>query len=351
MSQSQEDLELQEQLAMLGMDVGDVLGDVAKETKVEMSVPNPAQQVAEAQVVQPTQTTIVSQPTQPISTTPMNNKVVENNIPVKPVKEPATVTPEHVAPATQSDEIVFVDLARAVNTQKTPWLRLKDNERSRILIPDLRKAIPMKVHYLQGLGYFKCLSAYTPEGYLSSPAECCGKKDPITGKMVPRFDDNGNEIKAKNRYLLPVIEYPVDKNNHNSLIPGQVPQLKMWNMNAVEWNDLISAVQGCADNPEDLSTADLTNIDFALYKDTSSKFKTISISVTPKTFRPQFEAQIQAELVKLSDTEMYKDALKEARKILPIEVIVNNYNSQEALNNAVNDAIANSTMGNQDLGI
>lgn len=347
-----EDLELQEQLKLLGMDVGDVLTNVASEnivteTEVKASVPNPAQQFAEAQVVQPTQTTVVSQPTQPVE-----------NITIKPAKSVVTdvtpqtvVTNKPVAPVADSDEIVFVDLARAVNTQKTPWLRLKDSERSRVLIPDLGKAIPMKVHYMKGLGYFKCLSSYTPEGWLDQPAECCRKRDPLTGTMVPRLDEDGNEIKAKNRYLLPVIEYPVDKSNHNSLVPGQIPQLKMWNMNAVEWNDLISAVQGCADNPEDLSTADLSNIDFALYKDTSSKFKTISISVTPKTFRPQFEAQIQAELAKLNDTEMYKDALKEARKLVPIEVILNNYANQEAMNAAVEDAMNNSTMGNQDLGI
>jgi len=342
-----EDQELQEQLKLLGMDVGDIVGDVVtnvasenivNEAEVKASVPNPAQQFAEAQVVQPTQTTVVSQP---VKTTVINNSQ----------PQPIVTSKQPVAPVADSDEIVFVDLARAVNTQKTPWLRLKDNERSRVLIPNLGKAIPMKVHYMKGLGYFKCLSSYTPEGWLDQPAECCRKRDLLTGTLVPRLDEDGNEIKAKNRYLLPVIEYPVDKSNHNSLVPGQVPQLKMWNMNAVEWNDLISAVQGCADNPDDLSTADLSNIDFALYKDTSSRFKTISISVTPKTFRPQFEAQIQAELAKLNDTEMYKDALKEARKVVPIEVILNNYANQEAMNAAVEDAMNNSTMGNQDLGI
>lgn len=347
-----EDLELQEQLKLLGMDVGDIISTENNNVETVTEHPNTvvteapkvasnsAQQFAEAQVVHPTQTRVV-QPADTIAFRPENtDTIVVNTQPKQPV-----------APVADSDEIVFVDLARAVNTQKTPWLRLKDSERSRVLIPDLGKAIPMKVHYMKGLGYFKCLSSYTPEGWLDQPAECCRKRDPLTGTMVPRLDEDGNEIKAKNRYLLPVIEYPVDKSNHNSLVPGQIPQLKMWNMNAVEWNDLISAVQGCADNPEDLSTADLSNIDFALYKDTSSKFKTISISVTPKTFRPQFEAQIQAELAKLNDTEMYKDALKEARKIVPIEVILNNYANQEAMNAAVEDAMNNSTMGNQDLGI
>ena len=347
-----EDLELQEQLKLLGMDVGDIIEEtpsvkVEESPKVETTVSNPAQQFAEAQVVQPTQTQ-VSQPVDTMTIRPAEKpaKSIAVNVAPQPV-----VTNKPVAPVADSDEIVFVDLARAVNTQKTPWLRLKDSERSRVLIPNLGKAISMKVHYMKGLGYFKCLSSYTPEGWLDQPALCCRKRDPLTGTLVPRLDEDGNEIKAKNRYLLPVIEYPVDKSNHNSLIPGQVPQLKMWNMNAVEWNDLISAVQGCADNPEDLSTADLSNIDFALYKDTSSKFKTISISVTPKTFRPQFEAQIQAELAKLNDTEMYTDALKEARKLVPIEVILNNYANQEAMNAAVEDAMNNSTMGNQDLGI
>ena len=79
-----EDLELQEQLKLLGMDVGDVLTNVASENivneaEVKASVPNPAQQFAEAQVVQPTQTTVVSQSTQPVETTTIKPEVsVEN---------------------------------------------------------------------------------------------------------------------------------------------------------------------------------------------------------------------------------------------------------------------------------
>lgn len=376
-----EDLELDEQLKILGVNLGEGISaapsiedDINEVVNVE---PNSGE-VIETPVVpaQPVQAKIPTEVStvgtipapnvtpQPIVTAAkseletvvkedlkqaaeeMAKKSVATSTPAPTVK----VAPAKPAPAADNDELVFVDLAKAVNTQKTPWLRLKDNERSRILVPDLSKTINIKVHYLKGLGFVKCLSKYTPEGWIDVPAQCCKKYNPVTGEFGPRFDEDGKEIKAKNRYLLPVIEYPVGKDNHNSLIPGQMPQLKMWNLNVMEWNNLISAIQGCAENPQDLSTADLNSIDFALYKDAKTQFKTITISVTPKSFRPQFEPQIKAEIAKLTK-EFFVDALKEARKVVSEETIVNNYNNQESINNAVNNAIEAQTMGGQDLDI
>lgn len=348
MATEKSDLDLEEQLAILGVDLGGVVNEApapaaqVQSTPVSIKEEIPAPQEEIVTSVKQAVNTIVAneqvsaQVVQPTQTTPQTTVgVTHQNIP--PVQ------------SNTSDEVVFIDLAKAVNTQKTPWLRLKDGERSRILIPDLKKVIPIRVHYMKGLGFFKCLSSYTPEGWLDQPAECCCKRNEA-GTMMPRLDEEGKEIKSKRRYLVPVIEYPVNKDNHNQLVPGQQPQLKMWNMNYVEWGDLLSAVQGCADNPDDLSTADISSIDFSLFKDASSQFKTIKVTVTPKTFRPQFEAQIQGELSKMTQ-DFFKDSLKEARKILPIETIVNSYNAQEAMNDAVNSAIENPTMGNQGLDI
>lgn len=348
MATEKSDLDLEEQLAILGVDLGGVVNEA----------PAPAVQVQSAPVqtkeeIPAPQEEIVTSVKQAVNTVVANEQVSAQVVqPTQTVlQQTVEVTHQNVPPipSNTSDEVVFIDLAKAVNTQKTPWLRLKDGERSRVLIPNLQKVIPIRVHYMKGLGFFKCLSSYTPEGWLDQPAECCCKRNEV-GTMMPRLDEEGKEIKAKKRFLVPVIEYPVNKDNHNQLVPGQLPQLKMWNMNFVEWGDLLSAVQGCADNPDDLSTADISNIDFALYKDASSQFKTIKVTVTPKSFRTQFEPQIQAEISKMT-SEFFKDSLKEARKILPIETIVNSYNAQEAMNAAVNSAIENPTMGNQGLDI
>lgn len=357
-----QDLDLEEQLAILGVDLG---GGVSA-NPVQTTIPQPqmaenptnagvvtnsvvnnnsglsvsnSQLASEADVVQTTVTRAVPQPQVTNTVQQAVNTVAKTTVP--PAK-PAT------APA-NNDEVVFIDLARAVNTQKTPWLKLKDNEWSRVLILDLKKAIPIKVHYIKGLGFVKCLSTYTPEGWLDQPALCCKKRGP-TGELIPRLDEDGNEIKAKSRFLVPVIEYPVDKSNANKLVPGQTPVLKMWNMNVVEWGDLLNAVKACADDPDDLSTADLTNVDFLLNKDTSSRFKTINISASPKCLRGNFEANIQAEIAKFTQ-EFYTTALKESRKIASEETIANSYAAQEAVNNAVNSVIENQSMGNQDLDI
>ena len=369
MANVNEDLDLEEQLAILGVDLGNgataAPSTVSTTVPVQNTVPTPQtpenptnagivtnnvvpqpviqEQVnaqAAAQVVQTTTTQVVPQPQVSNTVQKAVNTVAQNTVQTaKPAAKPAT----------DNNEVVFIDLARAVNTQKTPWMRLKDNEWSRVLILDLQKVIPIKVHYIKGLGFVKCLSSYTPEGCLDQPSQCC-RKIGHKGEMIPRLDEDGNEIKAKNRYLVPVIEYPVDKSNANKVVPGQTPVLKMWNMNAVEWGDLLTAVKGCAEDPDDLSTADLTTVDFLLHKDTTSRFKTISISTSPKCLRGNFEANIQAEIAKFNQ-EFYTTALKEARKVVSEETIVNNYAAQEQANSVVNSIIENNAMGNQDLDI
>lgn len=359
MSNNNDDLELEEQLAMLGVDLGN---------GVNVKAPEPVQQV-----VKPAQNTI-PQPFTPEN--PLNTGVVTNNIvqqaPIQqtmqeqvnqqaqaqvvhttttagnPISQPVqTVAP---APQKENNEVVFLDLARAVNSQKTPWLRLKDNEWSRVLFLGLDKIIPIKCHYIKGLGYVKCLSRVDDNGYSLLDGDCCSKYDPSTGKRVQRIDDYGNSVKPKNRYLVPVIEYPVDKANANKLIPGQNPQIKMWNMNAVEWGDLVEGIQAIADDPDDLSTADLTNIDFLLHKDASGQFKTTSVKASPKCYRNDFAAVVQSEAAKFTK-DFYMTALKESMKNVSPETIINAYDREEAENRMVNNMIQNNTMGNQDLDI
>ena len=359
-----DDLELEEQLAMLGVDLGN---------GVNAKAPEPVQQV-----VQPVQNT-VPQPFTPEN--PTNVGVITNSVaPQQTVQQVAqeqtnaqaqaqvvhttTTTNPQVgvsyttpaiakaapAPQKENNEVVFLDLARAVNSQKTPWLRLKDNEWSRVLFLGLDKIIPIKCHYIKGLGYVKCLSRVDDNGYSLLDGDCCSKYDPSTGKRVQIIDDYGNQVKPKNRYLVPVIEYPVDKANANKLIPGQNPQIKMWNMNAVEWGDLVEGIQAIADDPDDLSTADLTNIDFLLHKDASGQFKTTSVKASPKCYRNDFAAVVQSEAAKFTK-DFYMTALKESMKNVSPETIINAYDREEAENRMVNNMIQNNTMGNQDLDI
>lgn len=407
MSNNNDDLELEEQLAMLGVDLGN---------GVNVKAPEPVQQV-----VKPTQNTIPQPftPENPLNTGVVTNSVIpQPNLGVEgvntdglneevvnsqeslykvemtqsavkpqgvvqntenyaqrqvqntlqqqvnqqaqaqvvhttttagnPISQP--VQPVAPAPQKENNEVVFLDLARAVNSQKTPWLRLKDNEWSRVLFLGLDKIIPIKCHYIKGLGYVKCLSRVDDNGYSLLDGDCCSKYDPSTGKRVQRIDDYGNSVKPKNRYLVPVIEYPVDKANANKLIPGQNPQIKMWNMNAVEWGDLVEGIQAIADDPDDLSTADLTNIDFLLHKDASGQFKTTSVKASPKCYRNDFAAVVQSEAAKFTK-DFYMTALKESMKNVSPETIINAYDREEAENRMVNNMIQNNTMGNQDLDI
>jgi len=361
----EKDIDLEEQLAILGVDLGS--GVAAKpEATVQTTgtatiptpytpenptnvgvvtnniVPEPIQQVVQKQVNEQAQAQVVQQTV----TNPQVGISQSTTIPVAPKQ----VVSKQVAP--QDDEVVFIDLAKAVYSQKTPWMRLKDNEWSRVLIVDLAKTQPMKLHYIKGLGWIKCLSKYTPEGWLDQPCHCCRKLVRTPNGLVweTRLDEDGNEIKAKNRYLVPVIEYPVDKNSGKKIVPGQLPQLKMWNMNAVEWGDLVKAVQAIADDPDDLYSADLTNVDFLLHKDPSSRFKTIDITAMPKSFRSDFEANIKDEIGKLNQ-EFFSVALKEARKVVSEETIINAYNNMEQTAQAVNTALDDMIQGSQDLSI
>ena len=352
------DLDLEQQLATLGVNLGGITS-ATNEIPLPKTpenptnagvvtntvVPQPVHQVVQEQVNRQAQAQVVQQTT----TNP------QAGVSYTTVQQPAS-KPVAKAQPQQDEELVFIDLAHAVNTQKTPWLRLKDNEYSRVLFLGLDKILPQKMHYIKGLGWCKCLSTYNEDGWLETPAQCCKKlvNTPNGPTLFPRLDEDGNELKAKSRFLIPVIEYPVDKTNANKVIPGQLPKLKMWNMNAVEWGELREGVQAISENPDDLSTADLTNVDFILHKDTTGRFKTISVKVTPKCLRENYADAINAEIAK-ADKEFYVTAVKEARKVVSEETMAQTLDSleatAEAVNNAVNQAIENNTMGNQMLDI
>lgn len=203
----------------------------------------------------------------------------------------------------------------------------------------------MRLHYLEGIGWVKCCSKYDANGFMVEPALCCKKV--VNGTFVDRLGEDGKPVKAKQRFLLPVIEYPVDRTNGNKVIPGDTPKLKVWNLNYVEMDNLRKAVQGCADDPNDLSSVDLSAIDFKLNKEKSG-FKVISVSVAPTSLRAQFATEIDAEISKLNN-DFLKTARDESRRIVTEETIANMMDSKEAINAQVNSVIENQDASNESI--
>lgn len=379
-NQNEMSADLAEQIAMLGVDVNEVVTNTSKSEAVftPYTPENPTnvgivtntivstQPVAKPieTVVRPAETaetlkgevefgTITNQTTQPIQQVVQQQinqqssaQVVQpttTTVSYQTVSKPATA----VAPKDDDDELVFVNLAQAVHTTKTPFLKLKDDEWTRIALLGLNYLIPLRLHYLEGIGWVKCCSKYDDNGFLIEPALCCKKV--VNGKYVDRLGEDGKPIKAKQRFLLPVIEYPVDKTNGNKVIPGAVPQLKVWNLNYVEMDNLRKAVQGCADDPNDLDSVDLTAVDFKLNKEKSG-FKVISVSVAPTSLRAQFAAQINEEASKLNN-DFLKTARDESRKIVTEETIANMMDAKEELNAQVTATIDNQSANANLLGL
>ena len=381
-NQNEMSADLAEQIAMLGVDVNEVVANTSKSEAVftPYTPENPtnagivtntivsAQPIAKPieTVVRPIETaetlrgevefgTItnqIAQPVQPVVQQQVNQQAAAQ------VVQPTTTTTSYqnqvtaqpaltITPKDDDDELVFVNLAQAVHTTKTPFLKLKDDEWTRIALLGLNYLIPLRLHYLEGIGWVKCCSKYDANGFLVEPALCCKKV--VNGKYIDRLGEDGKPIKAKQRFLLPVIEYPVDKTNGNKVIPGAAPQLKVWNLNYVEMDNLRKAVQGCADDPNDLDSVDLTAVDFKLNKEKSG-FKVISVSVAPTSLRAQFATQINEEASKLNN-DFLKTARDESRKIVTEETIANMMDAKEELNAQVTAAIDNQNASADLLGL
>lgn len=377
-NQNEMSADLAEQIAMLGVDVNDVIANTSKPEAVAAPytpenptnvgivtntvAPQPAAKPIET-VARPVETAetlrgevefgtvtnqTVAKPTQQVVQQQVNQQasaqVVQpttTTVSYQAVSKPATA----VAPKDDDDELVFVNLAQAVHTTQTPFLKLKDDEWTRIALIRLDYLIPMRLHYLEGIGWVKCCSKYDANGFMVEPALCCKKV--VNGTFVDRLGEDGKPVKAKQRFLLPVIEYPVDRTNGNKVIPGDTPKLKVWNLNYVEMDNLRKAVQGCADDPNDLSSVDLSAIDFKLNKEKSG-FKVISVSVAPTSLRAQFAKEIDAEISKL-DNDFLKTARDESRRIVTEETIANMMDSKEAINAQVNSVIENQDASNESI--
>lgn len=307
------DPELEEQMKMLeGLDMDSDMGPVIASPEpatpqfvaptatatvaqpVQQVVQNQANNFAAAQVVQPTTTVAQPQFTAPASPAPV---------------QPATPAP--AAPAMDLNQApVFVNLAASVYQTKTDFLSLKDGEKTKVTLANLN-FIRNHIHYIEGLGKIRCLSGYDENNrWPVNRALCCQFVDEKTGK----------QINAKNRLLVPVIEYPVSKTDGKTVIQGAKPKLKMWDMNYVEEKQLMDILENYKTG-DDWSSIDITSFDLNLIKGKSGEFSTITLTPMP-SWRANFAADINAAIASINQ-DFYNDAYKESARTVTEQSIQN----------------------------
>ena len=245
---------------------------------------NPAQLMANANVVQPTVT-------QPIQPQPVPQSVI-NNIKVNQTPQSNDI---------MNDAPVFVNLSSTGFQTKTDFLKLKEGEKTRVTLVNM-KFVREHIHYIDGLGTIKCLSKFDDTtGMLLEKKICC---------MFPKKDGSGEE-RAKNRLLVPVIEYPVSKADGKTIIQGTQPKLKMWNMNIMEERALAEVLESYRTVSDDPTTTDLTSFDLTLSKVKTNDFPTISLVPVP-SWRKNFP--IIDTLANDVTKEFYETAHKEVAR-------------------------------------
>ena len=261
------------------------------------TIQSQANMQAAAQVVKPS-TTVASMQAPVQSVAPM---------------QPAVKAATDAAP-------VFVNLAENAYQTQTDFLTLKDGEKTRVTLANLN-FIRVYIHYVPGMGKFKCLSQYNPgQRWPDVKAACCKFPDPKNPDKT---------MNAKQRLLVPVIEYPVSKADGTTPIQGATPKLKMWDMNYLEEKDLIEILDAYKVG-DDYSTIDLSSFDLRLSKGKSGEYSTISVTNIP-SWRNQYLAGINAEIAKIN-TDFYNNAYKECARVIPIETIEQKLEQEKAAN-------------------
>ena len=187
----------------------------------------PIQPIVQEQVNQQAQVQVVQQTTtvpfqQPVQTMSSQYAGQVQSVPSQIVEQ----TPKADLSLFDNDdeEPVFVNIGEDVQENKIPFVDLKPGEATRIML-FTKAMLPVHTHYIQGIGSIRCLSKRDERGYVVDKAPCCMFQD-----------DEGKEIYAKTRRILPVIEYPVSKDG-KSLIANGKPQLKFM---VISLNDMKS---------------------------------------------------------------------------------------------------------------
>ena len=342
------DPELEEQMKMLeglSLDMNDTSSTVAKGPSLARPVAVETADTLLGNVPFGSVTTPNVGVTQPfVAENPTNLGVVTNSV-VPPVAQ--TVVPQNtvvtqpamtnpVAPAKPELDMnaapVFVNLGESTYETKTDFLKLKENESTRVTLINYN-AVSTHIHYRDGLGYFKCLSTYEPgQSWPSVRAICCQQPNPYDATKLD---------KGKTKILLPVIEYPVNHADGKTIIQGE-PKLKVLQLSPQEYNVLFEIR---AEYGEDTSSFDLS---ISRKKDTTGFLK---YTLTPgPSWRSKFAAGVAAESAKLSN-ETYNVAIEECAKTLTPERI-QQYFTEKAQSDALANQLANQTTPNMsDLGL
>lgn len=202
----------------------------------------------------------------------------------------------------KDDEPVFATLGQDTVDDRLPFINLKAGEATRIMIFTL-DMITVFTHFVDGLGYFRCKSK-RDNGFITLKCPCC-----------EFTTDDGKPIYAKERKILPVIEYPVAKDG-KSLLAGKQPQLKfivlskrdMQSLNAILSPDVIQ---------DKVKLQQVLGMDFSVKIDDGDTFKTKVIASTFDTIRGQF-TNIQEEISKYN-RDLLVQARDERFRDVPVE--------------------------------
>ena len=215
------------------------------------------------------------------------------------------VTPQPVTNLSLFDnddeEPVFVNIGEVVQESKVPFVDLKPGEATRVML-FTKAMLTVYTHYIQGIGSIRCLSKRDERGYVVDKAPCCMFED-----------DEGNEIYAKIRRILPVIEYPVSKDG-KSLIANGKPQLKFMVISLAD----IKSLNAILLDEEKAQAA--MGFDFLVTIDKDDRFKTKVFSSTFNTIRNQWPNEIQEEIKKCTK-ELMLEARDEKFRKVPAERI------------------------------
>ena len=249
---------------------------------------------------------------------PTNAGVVTNSVAPQQVNQQAQAqvvqqtTTAPVGNGMMNQQPVFVNLASTTYQTKTDFLKLKENERTRVTLVNMN-FMRNHIHFIDGIGSFRCLSQYDEKNqWPVIRATCC---------KFPKKKDPSKFENAKNRLLVPVIEYPVMRTDGKTILQGVKPKLKMWDMNYVEEQALFSILKEYSPIADDYTKADLNSFDLSLTKEPKGQYTTISLVAVP-SWKQNFAQDIQTELQKLNN-DFYITAFKESAKEVKEDVIQN----------------------------
>lgn len=202
----------------------------------------------------------------------------------------------------KDDEPVFATLGQDTTDERLPFINLKAGEATRIMIFTL-DMITVFTHFVDGLGYFRCKSK-RDNGFITLKCPCC-----------EFTTDDGKPIYAKERKILPVIEYPVSKDG-KSLLAGKQPQLKFIVLSKRDMQSLNTIL-----SPEVIQDKaklqQILGMDFSVKIEEGDTYKTKLIASTFDTIRGQFP-DISQEIAKYS-RELLVQARDERFRDVPVE--------------------------------